>query len=282
MPATLRTALTEHWPEYLIEAWALGSFMVSAGIVATVLGAPDSPVHRAIPAAMWRNVAGGVAMGLTAIALIHSGWGKRSGAHMNPAVTLTFLRLGKIRPWDALFFVCAQILGGTAGVLLVAALFGHAFTDPPVSYAATLPGPQGAGVAFFAEVAISAFLMLILLSLASSRRFASLTGVAAGCLVATYITFESPLSGMSMNPARSFASAAPAMQWQYFWIYLTAPVLGMLTGAQIFLVLTGARRTLCAKLLHPLGVRCIHCGYEPHVAAADATPSPVDPWSTNP
>src|SRR5881398_1900865 len=260
MPATLKTALGEHWPEYLIEAWALGSFMVSAGVVATLLGAPDSPVHRAIAGATWRNVAGGVAMGLTAIAL-------------------TFLRLGKIRPWDALFFAFAQILGGTAGVLLVAALFGHAFTDPPVSYAATLPGPQGPGVAFSAEVIISAFLILILLSLSSSARFARFTGFAAGCLVATYITFESPLSGMSMNPARSFASAAPGMQWQYFWIYVTAPVLGMLIGAEIFLVLTGARRALCAKLLHPLNVRCIHCGYEPPVAAAAPTPSPLGSWS---
>lgn len=282
MPTPVKTALRDHWPEYLIEAWALGSFMLSAGIVATLLGAPDSPVHRAIPGAMWRNVAGGVAMGLTAIGLIHSGWGKRSGAHMNPAVTLTFLRLGKIRPWDAMFFVFAQILGGTAGVLLVAAFFGHAFTGAPVSYAATLPGPQGPGVAFFAEVVISAFLILILLSLSSSARFARFTGLAAGCLVAAYITFESPLSGMSMNPARSFASAAPGMQWQYFWIYLTAPVLGMLTGAQIFLVLTGARRALCAKLLHPLSVRCIHCGYEPPLAATHPTPSPRDPWSATP
>lgn len=282
MAVTLKTALRTHWPEYLIEAWALGSFMVSAGIVATLLGAPDSPVHRAIPDAMWRNVVGGIAMGLTAVALIHSAWGKRSGAHMNPAVTLTFLRLGKIRPWDALFFVLAQVLGGTAGVLLVVALFGHAFTDPPVSYAATLPGPQGPGVAFLAEVAISALLILILLSLASSARFARFTGFAAGCLVATYISFESPLSGMSMNPARSFASAAPGMQWQHFWIYLTAPVFGMLAGAQIFLILTGARRALCAKLLHPLGVRCIHCGYEPQVTAADAASSHLDPRSANP
>ena len=282
MPATLKSALREHWPEYLIEVWALGSFMVSAGIVATLLGAPDSPIHRAIPNAMWRNVTGGVTMGLTAIALIHSGWGKRSGAHMNPAVTLTFLRLGKIRPWDALFFVLAQVLGGTAGVLLVAGLFGHAFTDPPVSYAATMPGPLGPSVAYFAEVAISAFLILVVLFLSSSAQFARFTGFAAGCLVAAYITFESPLSGMSMNPARSFASAAPGMQWQHLWIYITAPLLGMLTGAQIFLALTGARRSLCAKLLHPLGVRCIHCGYEPPVEAADRTPSPLDPWSAKP
>ena len=282
MPATLKTALREHWPEYLIEAWALGSFMVAAGIVATLLGVPDSPIHRAIPNAMWRNVTGGVAMGLTAIALIHSGWGKRSGAHMNPAVTLTFLRLGKIRLWDALFFVLAQVLGGTAGVLLVVGLFGRAFTDPPVSYAATMPGPLGSSVAFFAEVAISAFLILVVLFLSSTARFARFTGFAAGCLVAAYITFESPLSGMSMNPARSFASAAPGMHWQHLWIYITAPLLGMLIGAQIFLALTGAQRSLCAKLLHPIGVRCIHCGYEPPVEAADRRPSPLDPWSAKP
>ena len=89
------------------------------------------------------------------------------------------------------------------------AVFGHAFTDPPVSYAATQPGPQGPGVAFLAELAISAVLMLVLLTLASSTRYARFAGFAAGCLVAAYISFESPLSGMSMNPARSFASAAP-------------------------------------------------------------------------
>jgi aquaporin Z len=249
--------------------------MVSAGVVATLLGAPHSPLQRAIPGAMWRQVAAGIAMGLTAIALIHSRWGKRSGAHMNPAVTLTFLRLGKVSPWDAFFFVIAQIVGGTAGVLLVAALAGHAFTDPPVNYAATLPGAAGPEVAFAAELVISALLMLAVLSL-SSTRFARWTGVAAGALVATYISFESPLSGMSMNPARSFASAAPAMQWDHFWIYVTAPLLGMLLGAQLFLALAGARRVACAKLLHPLGVRCIHCGYDP---GADQTAGAV-PRST--
>ena len=154
MATTLTSALRKHWPEYLIEGWALGTFMVSAGVVATLLGAPASPVRRALPDPVWRNAAGGIAMGLTAIALIHSGWGKRSGAHMNPAVTLTFLRLGKIHPWDALFFVVAQVLGGISGVLLVAALAGHAFSDPPVSYAATLPGSFGPAAAFAAEFAL--------------------------------------------------------------------------------------------------------------------------------
>ncbi|HVO45426.1 MAG TPA: aquaporin [Steroidobacteraceae bacterium] len=257
-----RDAWRTHWPEYLIEAWALGTFMISAGIVATLLGAPASPVRDVIPESL-RNAAAGLAMGLTAIALIHSPWGKRSGAHMNPAVTLTFLRLGKTRGWDAACFIAAQFVGGTAGVLIVAALFGSAFTDAPVSYATTLPGEHGPWVAFTAEVIISALLMWVVLSLSSTARLAPLTGYAAGILVALYISFESPLSGMSMNPARSFASAAPAMQWDHFWIYLSAPLLGMLTAAQLHLLMRGARATGCAKLLHPSNVRCIHCGHEP-------------------
>jgi len=276
MAVSLKSALRKHWPEYLIEGWALGTFMVSAGVVATLLGSPISPLQRAISTPLGRNVGGGIAMGLTAIALIHSRWGKRSGAHMNPAVTLTFLRLGKIAPWDALFFVIAQVLGGTLGVLLVAALAGHAFSDPPVNYAATVPGPGGPLVAFVAEFAISAGLMLSVLTLSSSARFARYTGLAAGSLVAIYISLESPLSGMSMNPARSFASAAPGMLWQHLWIYLTAPLLGMLAAAQLFLALAGTRRVLCAKLLHPLGVRCIHCGYEPARPRQDIAPSSTE------
>jgi len=256
-------ALRTHWQEYLIEAWALGSFMVAAGVVATALGSQQSLVSSVVVNPTLRNVIAGVAMGLTAIALIHSPWGKRSGAHMNPAVTLTFLRLGKTRGWDAMFYITAQIAGGTAGVLLVAALFGHAFTDAPVSYAATVPGAEGPTVAFVAELGISALLMFVILSLSATQRFARLTGFAAGTLVALYITFESPLSGMSMNPARTFASAAPAMQWEHYWIYVLAPLLGMLGAAQLFLAVRGWRRLACAKLLHPADQRCIHCGYEP-------------------
>jgi aquaporin Z len=255
--------LRRHWPEYLIEAWALGTFMISAGVFATLLGSPRSPAYAAVPGPGVRTTLIGLAMGLTAIGLIHSRWGKRSGAHMNPAVTLTFLVLGKVRPWDALFYVIAQLLGGVLGVLLVAATIGTPFTSAPVSYATTVPGPAGEWAAFAAEAVISCGLMLTVLLLSASTRFAHLTGVAAGSLVALYITFESPLSGMSMNPARTFASAVPAMMWQSFWVYLLAPLFGMLLAAQLFLTLRGSRSRPCAKLLHPDDVRCIHCGHEP-------------------
>ena len=98
-------------------------------------------------------------MGLTAVAIIYSPWGRQSGAHLNPAVTLSFLRLGKLAPADALFYVLAQFAGGAAGTLLLAAALGERFTLPPVSAVATLPGRPGELVAFGAEVAIAFGLM---------------------------------------------------------------------------------------------------------------------------
>jgi aquaporin Z len=112
MILSLNTALSRHWPEYLMEAAGLGIFMVSAGLFGTLLEYPQSPVHQAIADDGLRRMLMGVAMGLTAVAIIYSPWGQQSGAHLNPAVTLTFLRLGKIARADALFYITAQCLGG--------------------------------------------------------------------------------------------------------------------------------------------------------------------------
>jgi aquaporin Z len=260
---TATDSLRAHWPEYLIEAWALGMFMVSAAVFSTLFEFPRSNLHQAVPDAWMRLVLIGVAMGLTAVALIYSPWGKRSGAHMNPAVTLAFLRLGKIQRWDAAFYICAQFAGGALGVVLASWLLGHAFTDPPVSYAATQPGGQGIAVAFVSEFAISALMMATVLTVAGHARYARFTGWIAGLLVATYISLEAPISGMSMNPARSFASAAPGRHWQHLWIYFTAPVLGMLAAAEWKQWRSGRNAMPCAKLIHGDSVRCIHCGFEP-------------------
>ena len=92
-----------------------------------------------------------------------------------------------------------------------------------------------------------------------SRGIVPQTGLFAGALVATYIAIEAPLSGMSMNPARSFASALPAHLWTDFWVYLTAPFLGMLLAAECYVRFPGARRVLCAKLHHDNDTRCIFC-----------------------
>lgn len=255
-------ALKDHWPEYLMEAVGLGMFMIAAGLFGTLLEYPGSPVRQALPDAVLRRVLMGLAMGLTAIGIIYSPWGKRSGAHRNPTVTLTFYRLGKIAPWDALFYVLAQFGGSLAGVLLVAAVFGQPFTGPPVRSVATLPGPAGAGPAFGVEVLISFGLMLTVLVATNRKGLGRLTGLFAGALVALWITLAAPLSGMSTNPARTFASALPAHAWMNLWIYFTAPPLGMLLAAEGYMRLLGARAVSCAKLHHQNRHRCIfRCGY---------------------
>src|SRR5881396_2123565 len=192
-------ALKKHWPEYLMESAGLGIFMVSASVFTMLLYHPMSPALQVLPEEFPRRVLMGLAMGLTAIGIIYSPWGKQSGAHLNPAVTLTFFRLGKVAPWDAAFYVIAQFAGGVAGVALVAATAGHLLAHPSVNYVATLPGAGGTGAAFLGEVAISFVLMCVVLIVSNTRGFARFTGVPAGACVAVFITFEAPISGMSMN-----------------------------------------------------------------------------------
>lgn len=251
------SAFKQHWPEYVIEAACLGLFMVSACAFGILFEYPDSPVHHALPDAFSRRALMGLAMGLTAVALIFSPMGKRSGAHMNPSITLTFFRLGKVSPWDAFFYVVFQFLGGLAGVLLVAGVARAMLSHPAVNYVATLPGPQGPKAAFAAEAAISFLIMMIVLLVSNTRELGRYTGLFAGTLVALYITFEAPLSGMSMNPARTFGSAYWAHSWMALWIYFIAPPVGMLFAAELYVRVRGSGKVFCAKLHHHNSQRCI-------------------------
>jgi aquaporin Z len=253
-------SLRLHWPEYLMEAGLLGTFMALACVFGVLYGYPQSPVRRAISSHFLRSLLGGLSMGVTAIAIIYSPWGKQSGAHINPSVTLTFLRLGKIRFWDALFYMTSQFVGASLGVFLVARLLMSEVSHPAVRYAVTTPGPRGPWVAFAAEYIIATGMMSAVLYCSNHHRLARYTGLVAGTLVATYITIEAPLSGMSMNPARSFGSAFPSDIWDHFWIYLTAPLLGMLTASELYVWRKGRQAVKCCKLHHDNNKRCIFCG----------------------
>ena len=256
------TALKGHWPEYLMEAAGLGAFMVSACVFATLLEHPASPLRQSIANPDVRRFLMGVAMGVTAIAIIYSPWGKQSGAHINPSVTLAFLRLGKIHRWDGVFYIVAQFAGGIAGILFACLILGSRIAEAHVNYVATVPGTGGPSVAFLAESLISFGLMAAVLIASNTEKLARFTGLIAGGLVAIYITVEAPLSGMSMNPARTFGSAVPAHAWAPLWIYFTAPLLGMLLAVEAYVRVKGARNVLCAKLHHQNDKRCIfRCGY---------------------
>lgn len=255
--ASMIDALRQHWPEYLMEAAGLGIFMISACMFAVLLDHPASPVRQRVDDPVIRRVFTGLAMGLTAIGIIYSPWGKRSGAHINPSVTLAFFRLGKIAPWDAFFYVLAQFAGGIAGVLLSLVLLGRFVSDPAVNHAVTIPGSGGRTVAFVAEAIISFIMMSMVLRVSNTANLARLTGLFAGVLVATYISLEAPLSGMSMNPARTFGSAFPARVWTSLWIYFTAPIVGMLLAAEVYRKTRGIRKVFCAKYHHHNKERCI-------------------------
>jgi aquaporin Z len=254
-------ALQQHWPEYLMEAACLGTFMISAGLFTALLEYPNSPVRHAIPNDFVRLALNGLAMGLTAIGIIYSPWGARSGAHMNPAVTWTFFRLGKVKPWDALFYPIFQTLGGLGGVLLVEFGLGRIFTDAPVSYVVTVPGKTGVATAFVAEIVIACGMMLMVLFMTNTERLSRFTGLFGGTLVFLYITFEGPLSGMSINPARTVASALPSGIWTAAWIYFIAPIGGMLLAVELYRALSKGTQVACAKWNHDMRHRCIFCGH---------------------
>jgi aquaporin Z len=252
----------KHLPEYLMEAAELGLFLVVAGLFASLFESPQSPIHQAIPNGDVRRLLMGVVMGLTAIALIYSPWGKQSGAHMNPAVTLTFYRLGKVKGQDALFYMLFQCLGGLAGVYLVALFLGAIFTQPPIRYIVTVPGSAGWVAALVGEWVIAFVMMSMVLLTSNNPKLNRFTGSFAGCLVMFYVFLEAPLSGFGMNPARSFASALPAQTWTAFWIYLLVPPLGMFCAALTYQSRFGLRSVKCAKLHHENNKRCIfNCNY---------------------
>src|SRR2546426_2641516 len=256
------TTLSGHWPEYLIEGAGLGLFMVSACTFGTLLGHPDSPAVRLVQSPILLRVLMGLAMGSTSLALVYSRFGKRSGAHMNPSTTFTFWRLGKVQPIDALFYIAAQFAGAILGVYAISIVLGTWLAHPAVDYVVTLPGRYGDWWAFLAEVAMTFILMSVILRVSNTPKLNRYTGWFAAFLVMTYISIEAPISGMSMNPARTLGSAFSAADWTAIWIYFAAPSLGMLMAAEFYLRSRGASQILCAKLHHDNQERCIfRCNY---------------------
>ncbi|MEO8147508.1 MAG: aquaporin [Bacteroidia bacterium] len=219
---------------YLIEAWGLGTFMVSACLFATILEYPGSYIHNAISSHEIRNMIMGIMMGVTAYLILISSWGKKSGAHINPAVTIVNYRLRKISLSDSIAYIIFQTIGGTFAVYVMQLLLGHALIDKPVESAVTIPYCGHPVHAFFMELAI-AFVLMLTIQIVSNSSFAKHTEKFAGFLVMMYVIIAGPVSGFGMNPARTIASALPAHNWNSFWIYAFVPIAGMLIATEFYL-----------------------------------------------
>jgi aquaporin Z len=243
LKSNLQLYLWLHWKELLIEAWALGTFMISAALCTILIESTIGPEHRIL-----KNLLTGLAMGITAIGIIYSPWGRLSGAHMNPAMSFTMLMLKKMDRYTAWLYIAVQFIGGIIGLEIINLFFKDKLMQSNINYVQTLPGPPGILVAFSGEFIISFMLILMVLFSGNEKTTRRYTGLFAGILITLFITFESPLSGMSMNPARTLASAFVAGNFHYVWLYFLAPVAGMLSAAFSW------KWWICKK-------NTFHCGY---------------------
>jgi len=257
-----------HLPDYLAEFAGTAFFLfVGLSTVALVFGI-GSPVARHVHSAAVRRLIVGPLFAASAAAVVVSPLGRRSGGHLNPAVSLAFLRLGKMRRRDLAFYVIAQLAGALVAAALVRLAWGSRATS--VRLGATQPGDGGVWIAAVAELACTFLLMTLILEFIDHRRLMRYTPYAAAALAAFFVLVEAPLSGTSLNPARSFGPAVLASLYRDLWLYLVVPPLGAIAAALLFRA-RKRRPTPCAKLLHDDRYPCLFVG------CAYGSPDPADP-----
>jgi aquaporin Z len=261
--ASLAEAIGTHWREYLMEGTELGSLMLSTCIVGTLLYSTDSPLNYLELSRGFRSILMGTAIAMTTFLIIRSPFGRRSGAHFNPAVTLAFFWLRRVHRWDALCYVVAHFVGAVLGVVVAHEILGVHLSSAPVRYLVTTPGAYGKLTAFIAEFVLSGLLMGIVLYASNHRLLVRFSPILVALLTVSYFAFCSSISGFSVNPARTFSSALFAWIWQGIWIYFSAPCLGMLTSAAIYIKRMGSYRVYCAKVFHDRQSTCpFPCHFE--------------------
>jgi aquaporin Z len=254
--ASLGEAAMTHWREYLMEASELGALMLCICLFGTFLYSDTSPMARFALSQFENAVIMGVCVAATTLLIIRSPFGRRSGAHFNPAITLTYLWLGRIHRWDALSYVAAQFSGAIAGVFVARQILGFSLSSEPVHYVVTVPGSYGNATAFIAEFLLSALLIGVVLFATNHRALARFSPFLVAAVTVFYFAICSSISGFSVNPARSFSSAMFAWVWWGIWIYFVAPCLGMLAAAALYIRTFGPSRVYCAKVFHDLRSTC--------------------------
>jgi aquaporin Z len=236
-----------NWWLYAIEASLLACVVVAACVFGVIVEHPASPIRAVVTAPILRRSMLGLAMAVVTLAVVYSPIGRRSGPHLNPAMTLTFLRLRRITTIDAVGFIAGQFVGGVIGLSVAATLLGRSVGD--IRYGAIVPGSFGLTVAWFAEGLI-AMLLVCMVFTVNRTRLVRYTGCFAALLGWLFVTFEAPLSGTGLNAARTFAASLFADLWTGWWVYFTAPPAGMLAGVELLRWFGLRSERLCGKLTH--------------------------------
>jgi aquaporin NIP len=161
--------------------------------------------------------------------------GHLSGAHINPAVTLAFTLTRHFPAREALAYIAGQLAGATVAALLLLAIW----TEQPAELGATVPS-VGAGSALVYELVLTAFLMFVIMAVATdTRAVGAAAAIAIGGVIGLDALFGGPVTGASMNPARSFGPALASGEWREFWVYLVGPLAGASIGALAYQAVRG-------------------------------------------
>lgn len=250
-----------HWPEYAAEA-AGTFFLVFIGLSAVVFDmSAGSPVARLIPSTSWRLLLTGLIFAGSGSLVAISPLGKLSGAHINPSVSLAFWLHGKLRAHDFAGYVAGQFVGAVAGAGLLALVWGGRAVS--LHDGATLPSPAyPLWASFVAEAAMTLLLVLLIFLFVSHRRLMRWTPLMTWLLVATLVWREAPLSGTSLNPARSFGPALVAQVWSHQWLYFVAPLLGAALAVGVYrwlsvVITAGEMDVRTGKLFHATNYRSV-------------------------
>ncbi len=196
----------------------------------------------------------GVFFALGLMAVVYSPLGKRSGGHINPAVSTAFWLNGLMRGVDTLAYIIAQLAGAVFGAWVAFALFN--WPNPMTTL--TLPGMDyPLLLVLLVETVITLSLILTIFAFVSSNQSGKLTGVAAaGYIILTTVLFAA-ISGASMNPARTFGTAAVLLQFRFILIYFGASMLGAYGAYLLFRQGSGGAKPTCSKLCHKTKGPCL-------------------------
>ena len=247
-----------HWPEYGAEL--LGTaWLVFVGLSAVVFDfAVGLPMSHLVPDASLRRLITGVIFAGSGSLVAISPPGKLSGAHINPSVSLAFWTHGKLRTLDLFGYVIGQLIGAIIGAALLALVWRQCALDG-LHDGATVPGAgYPLWFVFLAELALTFLLVLMIFLFVSVHSLMRWTPLMNWILVAVMVWVEAPVSGTSLNPARSLGADLIAWFWQSQWLYCIAPPLGALLAVAVFRLLSaGERDVLTGKLFHVAHYRSI-------------------------
>jgi aquaporin NIP len=214
------------------------ALMEAIGAFALVTAGCGAIITNTTHAGSIGNVGVSLVFGLVIMVMIYAG-GHLSGAHYNPSVTIAFTLARHFPIRDALAYIAAQLAGATAAALLLLA----AWTSEPAHLGATLPSVSD-GTALGYEIVLTAFLMFVITAVATdTRAVGAAAAIAIGGTVGLDALFGGPITGASMNPARSFGPALASGTWSSFWVYVIGPLIGAAVGVFAYELVRGPKST---------------------------------------